>query len=153
MIDESVTVTTVVPAPPDEAFTIFTTEVDAWWRRTPRYRQGAAGSVVQFADDHLIEVTESGALELGRVLAWEPGRRLMLEWLDSRRPDWAGTSVEIRFEPVDVGTRVTLVHRGWTGIRPGDARSSVIALWWGDLLASCIYHVRRRPTAHPPSHQ
>lgn len=149
MTDESVTVTTIVAAPPDEAFTIFTTEVDAWWRRSPRYRRGAAASVVQFADDHLVEVTENGAVDLARVLAWEPGRRLALEWLDSQRPDWAGTSIEVGFEPIGTGTRVTLVHRGWVGIRHGDAQSSVIGLWWGDLLAGYTYRLgdRARPSA------
>jgi uncharacterized protein YndB with AHSA1/START domain len=143
MIRDSVTVSTIVAALPDEAFTIFTTEVDAWWRRSDRHRHAPAASVLRFVDDHLVEVSQDGATRLGRVVAWEPGRRLALEWLDAWRPDWVGTSVDIRFEQAGTGTRVTLVHRGWTEVRPGDARSSVIGLWWGDLLAGYAYRLGR----------
>lgn len=145
MTDDSVTVSTVVGVPPDEAFAIFTTEVDAWWRRSARHRHAPAASIVQFADDYLVEMSEDGAERLGRVVAWEPGRRLALEWLDSRQSDWTGTSVDIRFDQVGSGTRVTLVHHGWPGIRPGDAKSSVIGLWWGDLLAGYAYRLGHRP--------
>jgi uncharacterized protein YndB with AHSA1/START domain len=93
----------------------------------------------------LVQVSESGAVELGRVQAWEPGERLVVEWCG---PQWASgeqTEVEVRFEPHHSGgTRVTLEHRGWTDLRPGDAASSVIGLWWGDLLAAFAYS-----TAHP----
>ena len=152
MTPDSVTVSTVVAAPPDEAFTIFTTEVDAWWRRGARHRHDPAASVVQFADDHLVEVTPEGAERLGRIVAWEPGRLLALEWLDTRRPHWAGTAVEVRFEPAGFGTRITLVHHGWTGLRPGDARSTVVGLWWGDLLAPYAHHLGHpaRPARTPP---
>src|SRR5690606_39228748 len=37
---ELVRVTTIVPVDPALAFALFTDEVDAWWRRGPRYRFG-----------------------------------------------------------------------------------------------------------------
>ena len=36
----SVTVTTVVEVAPETAFTVFTEEVDAWWKHGPRFRPG-----------------------------------------------------------------------------------------------------------------
>ena len=37
---DQVRVTTVVPADPATAFEVFTSQVDLWWRRGPRFRQG-----------------------------------------------------------------------------------------------------------------
>jgi hypothetical protein len=141
MTTGSVTVTTVVRATPDVAFLVFTDEIDAWWKRDPRHRSDPESSVVRFEGDRLVEVSASGATELGTVLVWEPGARVVLEWSG---PQWAlagRTEVEVRFEPEGDGTRITLKHRGWRDLRPGDAASSVIGLWWGDLLAAYV----RRP--------
>jgi SAM-dependent methyltransferase len=66
-----------------------------------RFDTGAEGRVTQ------------GAVEVGRVVAWEPGARIALEW---RPADWQPddvTRVELRFEPAGGGTRVTLEHRDW----------------------------------------
>ena len=138
MTSERVVVTTTVRASPERAFAIFTEQIDGWWRRGPQHRPES--SIVRFDGDRLVQVSESGAVELGLVRVWIPGERLVLEW---RGPQWTftdDTEVEIRFEPTDRGdTRVTLEHRGWTGLRPGDAASSVIGLWWGDLLAAYVY--------------
>src|SRR5918996_20061 len=57
---------------------------------------------------------------VGRVVAWEPGARIGLEW---RAADWEPddvTRVELRFEPAGGGTRVTGEHRDW-GRLIGDA--------------------------------
>jgi uncharacterized protein YndB with AHSA1/START domain len=147
MTTDRVTVSTLVTAEPDEAFAIFTTEVDAWWRRSGRHREEAAGSVVRFERERLVEVSPSGATELGRVLAWEPGRRLALEWLGPRLGPGDRTVVEVRFEPVADGTRVTLEHRGWTDLEPGSAAASVIGLWWGDLLAGYTFRSAQQRAA------
>ena len=142
MTTDQVTVTTLVRTSPDEAFTVFTEHIDDWWRRGSQHRREA--SIIRFDHGKLVEVSESGAVELGRVQIWEPGERLVIEW---RGPQWASqdqTQVEIRFEPEESGgTRVTLEHRGWTGLRPGDAASSVIGLWWGDLFAAYAYRAAR----------
>ena len=46
---DRVRVTTVVAADPAAAFELFTREVDAWWRRGPRFRQGLGRpSVMRF---------------------------------------------------------------------------------------------------------
>jgi PhnB protein len=51
--------------------------------------------------------------EIGRIIAWEPGRLLAFTW---RRASFAPdqiTRVEVRFEPMGAETRVTVEHRGW----------------------------------------
>lgn len=147
MTTDRVTVSVVVTTSPDEAFTIFTTEIDAWWRRSPRHRRALAESVVRFEGDRLVEVSAAGAAELGRVLAWEPGKRLAMEWLGPRLIPAGRTVVEVRFEAAGGGTRVTLEHRGWPGLVPGDAASSIVGLWWGDLLASYSYRTQHQRSA------
>jgi SAM-dependent methyltransferase len=78
-----------------------------------------------------------GELEVGRVVAWEPGRRVLLEW---RPADWAPdevTEVELRLEPVAAGTRVILEHRGWGGLL-GD-RGGELAGWFaGEVVAPLL---------------
>lgn len=141
MTTDRVRVSTVVRTSPGTAFTLFTSEIDAWWRRASRHRSAAAASIVRFQDDRLVEVSDEGSTELGRVLVWQPGNRLVLAW---QGPHWAPaehTVVEITFEPEGDGTRVTVEHRGWTDAPTGSAAAAVIGLWWGDLLAGYAYRV------------
>ena len=49
--------------------------------------------------------------ELGRVLVWEPGERVVLSYRNVHLPP-GDTEVEVRFEPIGTATRVTLEHRG-----------------------------------------
>ena len=70
-------------------------------RRGMTFRPGAQGSVVQ------------GGREVARVVAWEPGARIRLEW---RAAEWEGGSVtplELEFEPTPEGTRISIRFRGW----------------------------------------
>jgi uncharacterized protein YndB with AHSA1/START domain len=88
------------------------------------------------------------------VLAWEPGRRLVFEWRGKSFAPGERTEVEVRFEPVEGGTRVTLEHRGWEalgddhpvrhGLR-GPAFTDMIGLWWGELATSFRVYVAKRP--------
>ena len=66
-------------------------------------------------------ITE-GEFEVGGVIAWKPGELIRLQW---HQADWEieeVTTVEMRFESVNGGTRVTLEHRGWGGLigEPGE---------------------------------
>ncbi len=57
-----------------------------------------------------------GDFEVGRIVSWKPGELIRLQW---HQADWKTeevTEVEVRLEPVDGGTRVTLSHRGWGGL-------------------------------------
>jgi uncharacterized protein YndB with AHSA1/START domain len=115
-------VTTFVAVSPDDAFAVFTEEIDVWWRRGPRFRNFATdASELRFEHDargrRLVERGQRKEFEIGRVLAWEPGRRLVFEWRLRNFKAGEVTEVEIRFEPFAEGTRVVLEHRGWDAIR------------------------------------
>ena len=154
---DRVSVTTLVAVDPAAAFAVFTGETDRWWRRGPRFRFGGeTRGVLSFEPGpggRLLErYGDAGAevFEVGRVLVWEPGSRLVFQW---RIRDFAPgecTEVEVRFEPAESGTRVTLEHRGWSGLRrdhparhglDGPAFRAMIGLRWGELLTSLRAHV------------
>src|SRR5215831_17478376 len=66
-------------------------------------------------------ITE-GKFEVGRVITWMPGELIHLQW---RQADWEPgevTHVEMRFEPINGGTRLVLEHSGWGGLigAPGE---------------------------------
>ena len=131
--EQSVTVTTVVRTGTMEAFRIFTEEIDGWWRRGPAYR--AHEGAMRFDDGRLLE----GAETIGRVVAWEPGVRLELEWNAWGFRAGEVTTVEIRFEAIGDGTRVTVEHRGWQSRgAAGGAFQAVVGLWWGTMLPAVV---------------
>jgi uncharacterized protein YndB with AHSA1/START domain len=83
--------------------------------------------------------------EVGRVTAWQPPSRLVLEWRNVNFAPSERTEIEVVFEPAGGGTRVTVQHRGWAALRPdhparhnlaGPAFSRMIGLWWGDQLTA-----------------
>src|SRR5260221_10530617 len=82
------TVSVFVAVAPDVAFEVFTREIDLWWKHGPRYRiAGKRRGILYFepgVGGRLFESFElpsgSRTFEVGRVTAWEPPRRLELEW-------------------------------------------------------------------------
>ncbi len=156
---DSVTVTTLVSVDPGTAFEVFTDEVDSWWRRGPRYRHAAERPCTMCfeprAGGRFLEVCdESGAaLEVGRLLVWEPPERIVWESRAEGRPAGQQTEVEVRFEAVERGTRVTVEHRGWDRVPLEDparhgldspAFASMMGTWWADLLVSHRRQAERR---------
>ncbi|HLE71205.1 MAG TPA: SRPBCC domain-containing protein [Vicinamibacteria bacterium] len=149
---DSITVTTILSVDPGTAFRFFTDDVDLWWRRGPRYRPEVRGEgTMRFepgVGGRLVEVYDEAmgdAFEIGRILVWEPGARLVFDWRARNFEPGEKTVVEVRFERADGGTRVTLEHRGWDSIPAGhpvrhgwtgEAFSSLIGLRWADLLVS-----------------
>jgi uncharacterized protein YndB with AHSA1/START domain len=114
-----------VEASPEEAFALFTEDIGLWWRRdTPYWNDRERGLCVRIEPGEggrFIEVYEletGSGMEVGRVTAWEPGRRLALTWTQVGWPEGASTQLEITFEPVADGTRVRLQHTGFERV-PG----------------------------------
>ncbi len=151
---DGVVVSTIVAVDSATAFEVFTEEVDAWWKRGPRYRAGAERkSVMRFEPrigGRLLEVYDGDEMfELGRVTAWEPPDRLAFDMggRDLESGQW--TRVEVRFESVDAGTRVTVEHRGWDQFPDGHpvrhglagpAFTNMMGAWWADLLVAVRSH-------------
>ncbi len=148
--DHQITVTTRVRTDPSTAFALFTEEVDQWWRRGPRFRW-APGTRLHFEPGEggsLYELDADGQerRELGRVLAWEPGERLLLRGWVHPLEGVPETEVEIRFRAVDgpeATTEVTVHHRGWDAVPDqhpardglkGQDFVQMIGVWWADLL-------------------
>src|SRR5207245_1054892 len=115
---DAVTVTTVVEVDPRTAFDVFTKEVGTWWRRDPRYRfDPERNGIMRFepgAGGRLVEVHDQKSgegFEVGRVLVWEPGARLVFEFRARAFAPGERTEVDVRFEPAGSGrTRLTLEH-------------------------------------------
>ena len=111
MTEKSATAVVEVSVDPNRAFTAFTDEIDSWWVRGPinffdsgravamRIESGVGGRVLEVYDDHT-----GDALELGRITVWEPGSRLAYRSLVD------DTEVDVRFDPVNGGTRVTVTQ-------------------------------------------
>jgi activator of Hsp90 ATPase-like protein len=154
-------VTTVVALDPARAFEVFTAEIGSWWKSGPRYRfNPEKNGTMRFeprVGGRLVEVHDpkTGAgFEVGRVLIWEPGARLVFEFRGRDFAPGERTEVEVRFETEGAGTRLTVEHRGWESIRPGHparhgftgpAFADMIGLWWADLLVSIRDTARRSP--------
>ncbi len=153
---DAVTVSIEVAVTPAVAFDVFTEDVDAWWQRGPRYRflppyagvlrleRGVGGRLL-----HLRDADDADPFVVGHVQVWEPPERLVFSW---RLPNFAPhqtTEVELRFEPVTEGTRVTLTHRGWDGVpdahpaRHGHVGRAFVLFkghWWADVLGAAKRH-------------
>lgn len=108
----------VVEASPDRAFRVFTEKMDTWWPPTHHIAKVDFKNVVmdRRANGRWFEVgTDGSECDWGRVLIWDPPRRLVLAW--QLTAEWKFdaafmTEVEINFTPVGpTHTRVALEHR------------------------------------------
>ncbi|HEX3912411.1 MAG TPA: SRPBCC domain-containing protein [Steroidobacteraceae bacterium] len=146
-------VSVAVAVPPPRAFEIFTSEIDQWWRRGVKFRHSAARSgllcIEPKAGGRLFESFDAdGArhvIEVGRVQAWEPPRRLKFTWRNVHFAANEQTEVEIEFEPSASGTLVTVTHSGLSSLRAdhparhglqGAEYCRMIGLWWGEQMSS-----------------
>jgi uncharacterized protein YndB with AHSA1/START domain len=136
------TATVEVPCGLDRAFDIFTRDIGTWWKRgTPYWNDSDQGKELRFephVGGRLIEVHDvvtGEGFEIGRVLAWEPGKRLVFTW---RQDDWdpsESTDVEVRFDPTGTGTLVTVEHGGWEHVPSADpGMSAGYTQGWAELL-------------------
>jgi uncharacterized glyoxalase superfamily protein PhnB len=127
-----------VKVDPQTAFTVFTDEMDLWWVRGPinfydsaravgvRCEPGVGGRLLE-----LYREDGNDVLETGRITRWQPGE--LVAW-DSSIDD---VRVEVRFEPVTDGTKVTVtatIPAGGTD-NGGTAWVRVVPGWLGDWCA------------------
>lgn len=135
-----------IAAPPEVVFDAFTDDIALWWKPnglfafTPR-----SPGVMAFEDDRLVERLPTGKVfEVGQVRVWERGQRLVFGWRQATFAPGMDTEVEVRFELVETGTRVTVEHRGWDTVpAPHVARHGFPDMvflqrhgqWWRALLA------------------
>ena len=125
-----------VPAPPDQAFQVFTAGINSWWTRAHHVLGGELTDigVEPRVGGRLWQQNDAGATcDWGRVLTWDPPRELAFLWFVG--PDWGipkpdapGSRVTVTFTATVGGTRVDLVHDqldahgpGWETVRDGVA--------------------------------
>lgn len=155
--EERVVVSTFVEVSPGDAFELFTREIDLWWKRSPRYRRmpGQAGTLSFDGEPPLQLIEKDGAdtVVLGKVLAWEAGKRVAFAWHGGELTEADQTQVEVRFEAHRGGTRVTLEHRGLGSLPSqhaarhgfsGEAFEAMFGYFWADLLTAYRAHAPRR---------
>jgi uncharacterized protein YndB with AHSA1/START domain len=155
-------VSVTLAVPPQDAFRIFTEEIDQWWRRGAKYRvAGGRRGIIHLEPTlggRLFESFEVGSgtkvFETGKVTVWEPPSRLAFEWRAVNFAPSESTHVEVLFEPTVSGTLVTVTHRGFARLRPDHparhglpvpAFIRMMGLWWGDLMTALREHVATRP--------
>lgn len=110
----------VVEATPERAFYVFTDGMTSWWpidSHSIGDRPMAEAVIEPRTGGRWYERADDGTeCDWGRVLAWEPPHRVVLEWQISA--DWKAdpgihSEVEVRFTSEGDGrTRVDLEHRG-----------------------------------------
>jgi uncharacterized protein YndB with AHSA1/START domain len=114
-VRKSITVTAGV----ERAFRVFTEDYDSWWPRSHHIGKSPMKKAIietKPGGRCYSEQEDGSECDWGQVLAWEPPHRLVIAWQITHewgyQPDLAQSSeVEIRFTPVDGGTRVDLEHR------------------------------------------
>lgn len=126
---------------PDTAFSVFTEEIGRWWRPGPinwnnrfravgiRIEPGVGGRWLELLDD------PPEVFDCGEITIWEPPSRFVFSYRDIGH-DIDGTEVEVRFEPVGGGTRVTVEHRGWEKVAAAiaDRKRQLKTSGWGHIL-------------------
>jgi hypothetical protein len=162
---DAASVSVLVRAAPNEAFALFTREIDLWWRRGPAYRAGGAGpsrlTLEPRVGGSLLE-TIGGAwpreVELARVTRWEPPDALALEWRGTNFAPGERTLVEVLFRAASGGTLVTVRHSGWSALRDdhparhghvGADFSAFLGSWWAGLATALREHAAARDGSAP----
>lgn len=126
----------VVPQPPARAFDLFTREVNRWWRLGERY----GGTNVRghrfepFLGGRFLEILDQHEGILGVITVWEPPTRLAFSWRQSNWDPTETTQVEVSFQPVATGTRVTLRHHGFEAIQSDVGCDVGYQHGWRELL-------------------
>lgn len=119
-----------VDCPIEDAFRLFTESFGAWWPSS------SDCEIEPWVGGRVLERTRRDeAREWGRVMAWEPPRRIEFTWEPDGRGDGSQT-VDVEFTAEADGTRVTLIHTGWefAGVEACAASFSTFA--W-EAMACC----------------
>jgi SAM-dependent methyltransferase len=111
---------------PSAAFQAIVEELSvALSRLGMRFEAGVNGRVME------------GVVEVGRVIHWQPPEEIALGW---HAADWDPaevTSMELRFEPIGDGTRVTLGDLGWGNLL-GDQGNELAGWFAGEVAAPLL---------------
>ena len=119
---------------PETSFDRFTASISDWWPiETHSVGREKAESVVfePGVGGRVYERQRDGSeADWARVTEWDRPHGFVLDWHPSRDPSTA-QRLEIRFFPIENGTRVELTHSGWEamGDEAGKARENYAGGW------------------------
>jgi uncharacterized protein YndB with AHSA1/START domain len=147
-----------LPVPPADAFSTFTDRLRAWWPSSATWSGDSLESIgfEPRVGGFCYERGPHGLrLDWGRVIAWDPPRRLVFSWqiAADRTPEpnpAHASEVEVTFETDGDGCRMTLRHAGFerhgaTGARYRAAMAADPG--WPAILARYVAAVERRSEA------
>jgi uncharacterized protein YndB with AHSA1/START domain len=158
---DSATVSVFVAVALEDAFQVFTQEIDLWWRKGPKFRiagqRRGSLSLEPRLNGRLFETFEhpkgTQTFATGTITRWEPPHALAFEWRGVNFKPGEKTLVEVSFAELGEGTMVKLRHSGWSTLPAGHparhglegaAFSRMIGLWWGELMTSLREHAASR---------
>ncbi len=135
-----------VEAPQERAFRVFTSSMGGWWPKEHHIGTSPLKECViePKVNGRWYEIGEDGTTcEWGKVLTWDPPRRLVLAWQlgpDFKYDPALVTEVEVTFTLLaPKRTRVDFEHRNLE--RFGDAAERLRGLMgdgWGQILESYV---------------
>ena len=85
------------------------------------------------ADGRVME----GAVEVGRVVRWQPPEKVEIEWHAASWDPAEVTSMELRFEPIEGGARVMLENPGWGNLL-GDQGNELAGWFASEVVAPLL---------------
>lgn len=128
-----------VPLSPDDAFTLFTKNIDTWWP-TATHSVSGQKAKIKFPDHKDGDIIETGAdgqkSVWGTLIAYDPGIFLSFTWHPGR-PASEATVVTVAFDETDFGTLFELTHGGFEILGDtADAISTSYLHGW-DMVLGC----------------
>jgi uncharacterized protein YndB with AHSA1/START domain len=140
--------TVTVACPAGQAFRLYTDQLASWWPYTTHSVEEENVETVVFEGregGRFYERAKSGEEHTwGTVLVWDPPSRIVHSWHPGRGEE-TSQEVEVTFTPEENGTRVDLVHTGWT--RLGDRMETTMANYqtgWDLVLGRYVEAAGRR---------
>jgi hypothetical protein len=105
-----ITKSVVLRCDPERAFSLFTEHAGQWWPADRRHTGDATSTIRIEATGRFFERANDGTeVELGAVRLFAKASRLVLDWYPGTDREHA-TEVDVRFDAVENGTRVTVTH-------------------------------------------
>ena len=131
----------VLPCDPRRAFALFTEHAGLWWPVGRRHTKDANSTIRMEATGRFFERSDDGTVvELGLVHHFETASRLLLDWYPGTGQD-NPTRVEVTFEAIDGGTRVTVNHSpGAAGPVAFGSNAPAYDRSWEAVLAALASH-------------